>query len=103
MRERTYRSRDPTRVPALYANDAVLQAHTPQGAENYVRLSLPSEDSSAFEFDEPVVDGDRAAVAWRGRPRLKGGGSVLLEGVALLRFNSEGLVVQQRDFWGRRP
>jgi hypothetical protein len=65
--------------------------------------ALAAQDSTECEFDEPLVDGDRAAVTWRAEPRLEAGGSMLLEGVSLLRFNSEGLVVEQRDFWGSAP
>jgi hypothetical protein len=32
--------------------------------------------------------------------RLKDGGAERLAGVSLLRFDFEGLVVEQRDFWG---
>jgi hypothetical protein len=101
--ERIYRNHDSAGVAALYGSDAVLRAHTPRRAENCIRPPLAAQTSIAFEFDEPVVDGDRAAVAWRVGPRLKGGGSMLFEGVSLLRFNSEGLVVQERDFWDSTP
>ena len=48
---------------------------------------------------EPVVDGERAAVEWRAESRLKDGSTEKLAGVSLLRFDAEGLVVEQRDFW----
>ena len=65
--------------------------------------TLAAEESTACEFDEPLVDGDLAAVAWRAETQLKDGGREELAGVSLLRFDGEGLVVEQRDFWGQAP
>jgi hypothetical protein len=45
------------------------------------------------------VEGDRAVVEWRADTRLKDGGAEKLAGVSLLRFDENGLVVEQRDFW----
>jgi hypothetical protein len=50
-------------------------------------------------FGEPIVDGDRAAVEWSAETTLKDGGTENLAGVSLLRFDEDGLVVEQRDFW----
>ena len=55
----------------------------------------------ALSVDDPVlVDGDRAAVEWSAETNLKDGGTEKLAGVSLLRFDEDGLVVEQRDFWG---
>jgi hypothetical protein len=45
------------------------------------------------------VDGDRAAVEWSAETRLKDGGGKKLAGVSLLRFDDDGLVIEQRDLW----
>jgi len=45
------------------------------------------------------VDGDRAAVEWSAETRLKDGSTEKLAGVSLIRFDADGLVVEQRDFW----
>jgi hypothetical protein len=87
-------------IAALYAGDAILQSQWP---ENYIEPTLAMERSTECEFDEPLVDGDRAAVTWRAQPRLKDGGREQLAGVSVLRFDTAGLVVDQRDFWGRAP
>ena len=34
-----------------------------------------------------------------GQTKLKDGGTENLAGVSLLRFDEDGLVVEQRDFW----
>jgi hypothetical protein len=57
------------------------------------------EESAECEFDAPLVDGDRAAVYWRAKTKLVDGGTEDLVGVALLRFDDEGLVVEHRDIW----
>jgi hypothetical protein len=98
--ERAWREHDAAGIAGLYAGDAVLQPHWPK---NYIEPTLAVKPSTECEFDEPLVDGDRAAVAWRAQPRLKAGGREQLEGVSLLRFDTAGLVVDQRDFWGRVP
>ncbi len=40
------------------------------------------------------MDGDLAAVEWSAETRLMDGGRV-----SLLRFDADGLVIEQRDFW----
>jgi len=98
--QRAWREHDAAGIAGLYASDAVLQQHWPK---TYIEPALAEEPSTECEFDEPLVDGDRAAVAWRAQPRLQAGGREQLEGVSLLRFDTAGLVADQRDFWGRVP
>jgi hypothetical protein len=57
------------------------------------------EESAECEFGTPLVDGDRAAVPWNGQTTLTDGGTEDLVGVSLLRFDPDGLVVEQRDIW----
>jgi hypothetical protein len=57
------------------------------------------EESAECEFGTPIVDGDRASVPWNARTKLTDGGTEDLVGVSLLRFDPEGLVVEQRDIW----
>jgi ketosteroid isomerase-like protein len=104
--ERAWRDHDPAAIVALYADDALFQSHpfrSPQAPADYIVPTLAAEESTACEFDEPLVDGDLAAVAWRAETQLKDGGREELAGVSLLRFDGEGLVVEQRDFWGQAP
>jgi hypothetical protein len=55
--------------------------------------------SAECRFGEPVVDGDRAAVEWWGAITTRSGEVETIPGVSLLRFDDEGLVVEQRDVW----
>jgi hypothetical protein len=57
-------------------------------------------------FSDPIVAaGDRAVVEWWAFVRADGAEQTLA-GLSLLRFDDEGLVVEQRDYWaegqGRR-
>jgi hypothetical protein len=38
-------------------------------------------------------------VPWRATTRLAGGGTEELAGVSLLRFDADGLVTEERDYW----
>jgi hypothetical protein len=55
--------------------------------------------SAECRFGEPLVDGDRAAVEWWGAVTTQSGEVETIPGVSLLRFDEEGLVVEQRDVW----
>jgi len=71
----------------------------PQAPRDYIEPTLAAEESAVCEFRKPIVDGDRAAVEWSAETKLKDGGTETLAGVSLLRFDADGLVTEQRDFW----
>jgi nuclear transport factor 2 (NTF2) superfamily protein len=100
--ERGWLAHDPTEIVALYADGAHFRSHPfrePEVARDYIERVLGEEESADCEFGEPVVDGDRAAVEWRAHTTLRDGGEERLAGVSLLRFDEQGLVVEQRDVW----
>lgn len=100
--ERGWRAHEPAAIVALYADGAYFRSHPfrdPQAPRDYIEPTLAEEASAECEFGEPIVDGDRAAVEWRAETKLKDGGEEKLAGVSLLRFDADGLVVEQRDFW----
>jgi hypothetical protein len=98
--ERGWREQDADAIRALYADGAFWQQHPFREPEpDYLTRVFEEEESAECEFGTPIVDGDRAAVSWKGRTRLVDGGSEDLIGVSLLRFDDDGLVVEQRDFW----
>jgi hypothetical protein len=100
--ERGWNEHDAAAILALYADGAEWSqspfrpAETPRG---YVERVFAEEESAQASFEEPLVDGDRAAVAWRGDTKLQDGGEEHLVGVSLLRFDDDGRVVWQRDVW----
>jgi len=95
-----WRDHDPDAIGALYADDAFWQQHPFREPEpGYVARVFGEEESARCEFGVPIVDGDRAAVPWSAQTRLVDGGAEDLVGVSLLRFDRDGLVVEQRDIW----
>jgi hypothetical protein len=100
--ERCWRNDAATEIVALYAEGAYFQSHPfrdPQAPRDYIEPTLAAEDSAECEFREPIVDGDRAVVEWSAETKLKDGGTEKMAGVSLLRFDADGLVIEQRDFW----
>ena len=99
---RGWRAGEADEIVALYAPGAYFQSHPFRqavAAADYIVPTLAEEESADCEFGEPIVEDDRAAVEWRAETRLKDGGSEKLAGVSLLRFDADGLVTEQRDFW----
>ena len=91
---------------ALYAPDAVFHSHPfreRQGPEEYVRWAFADQAEAECRFGEPVVGGDRAAVDWWGVITSTDGSVETVAGTSLLRFDGDGLVVEQRDAWAGEP
>lgn len=100
--ERGWRVHEADEIVALYAEGAYFQSHPfrdAQAPRDYIEPTLDEEESAECEFGGPIVDGDRAAVEWSAETKLKDGGRERLAGVSLLRFDGDGLVIEQRDFW----
>jgi hypothetical protein len=99
---RGWRAGEAEEILTLYAPTAYFQSHPFRQAvtpADYITPTLADEESAECEFAEPIVDDDRAAVEWSAETRLKNGRTEKLAGVSLLRFDAEGLVTEQRDFW----
>ena len=56
-----------------------------------------------MRFGEPIVRGDRAAVDWWAVVTAVDGTVETLAGTSLLRFDGDGLVLEQRDVWASSP
>jgi hypothetical protein len=101
--ERGWREHDREAIEALYADErfgSSIPFASPSLATSFV--SSRRQESAHCEFDVPLVDGDRATVPWKGQTRLVDGGTEDLVGVSLLRFDDDGLIVEQRDIWVAR-
>jgi len=70
------------------------------GVRAYVQHSFDEEDEIHAWFAEPVVDGDRAAVAWWAT-LMELGKEISLAGTSLIHFDAEGLVRSQWDSWNQ--
>lgn len=98
--ERGWREHDAEAIAALYADGASWQQHPFRAPErDYVTRVFAEEESARCRFGTPLVDGDRAAVTWSAQTELVDGSAEDLVGVSLLRFDGDGLVVEQRDIW----
>jgi SnoaL-like domain len=110
---RAWPSREVESMVALYARNAKYLSYPfrdpdegVDGVRSYLTRTLGVEDNIECWFAEPVASGDRAAVEWWAS-WTEEGEEITLAGTSLLRFDDEGLVVDQRDYWnqfdGRRP
>ena len=97
--------RDPDAVAALYADDAVFVSQPfrePQAPRDYAAWAFADDEPLVeVHWGEPILAVDRAIIEYWAFM-----GDATLAGVALIRFGSDGLVVDQRDYWavenGRR-
>jgi ketosteroid isomerase-like protein len=103
---------DVDRIVALYADDAVFVSapfrepkHGAHGVREYVEWAFGEEDQAECRFGEPVVGEQRVAVEYWAVITYQGQEQTL-SGVALIRFDDDGRVTEQRDHWhmedGRR-
>ena len=103
--ERGWPTADVDTIAALYAPDAVFYSHPfreRQSPEEYVIWAFEDQAQAECRFGQPLVQGDRAAVDWWGAITARDGSIQTVAGTSLLRFDEEGLVVEQRDAWGER-
>lgn len=72
----------------------------PEGALAYLEPVLAEESEIEAWFGEPIVDGDRAAIQWWAA-FTENGEQATYAGVSILRFDADGLVVDEWDAWNR--
>ncbi len=94
-------------IVALYADAAVFSSapfrtpyRGPAGVRAYVAAAFAEEAEVRCRFGEPLVEADRAAVEWWAS-LVENGAEITLVGTSLLRFDAEGLVIEQRDTWNQ--
>jgi ketosteroid isomerase-like protein len=105
--QRGWESLDPEPILACYAVDALLLTQPFRepyrgrvGVREYVTQALADEEDPRVWMSQPIVDGDRAAVSWWASLR-EGGADATLAGTSALRFDRDGLVVEQWDAWNQ--
>jgi hypothetical protein len=97
--ERGWPGHDVAAISALYAEGAFLQRHPFRDPEpGYRACTFAEGESVECRFGVPIVDGDQAAVP-SAQTRLTDGATEDLAGVSLLRFEADGLDLEERDFW----
>jgi hypothetical protein len=89
-------------IASLYAEGAGFRSaffRDPQPPAEYAAWAFSDEESAEVWFSEPVIDGNRAAVAWWAISRGYDGRDTTLAGASMLVFDDAGFVVDQRDYW----
>lgn len=88
--------------------DAVFVSHPFRGAQapaDYAAWAFSDEESAEFRFGEPVIGDGEAAIEYWAAIRREGREQTLA-GVAVIRFDPDGRVARQLDYWamedGRR-
>ncbi|MBO3745868.1 nuclear transport factor 2 family protein [Streptosporangiaceae bacterium NEAU-GS5] len=96
-----WRAHDVALLASLYAEECVhtsmpfREPHRGRAAIlDYIRWSFEDERVVSVGFDEPLVDGERAAIEFRVEAE---GGS--LAGCVFVRFTPDGLAAETRDYW----
>jgi ketosteroid isomerase-like protein len=102
-----WEARDTDAIVALYHPDVVFSTQpfrTPYrgqaGVREYVSGAFAEEDRPRVWVGPPVVDGERASVEWWAA-LTENGVETTLAGTSVLRFDADGLVVEQRDTWNQ--
>lgn len=98
---------DPEPIMARYAPKAVHftepfrePSRDADDVRAYVERVLREEEDPRVWMAEPIVDGDRAAISWWASLREEGADATLA-GTSVLRFDADGLVVEQWDAWNQ--
>ncbi len=81
---------EPFREPSTDATDV----------RAYVERVFAEEEDPRVWIGEPIVDGDRAAISWWASLR-EDGADATLAGTSVLRFDADGLVLEQWDAWNQ--
>ena len=105
--KRGWEALDPEPILACYAPDALLSTEPfrgpfrgRDGVRAYVTGVLGEEEDPRVWMSDPIIDGDRASVSWWASLR-EDGADTTLAGTSVLRFDADGLVIEQWDAWNR--
>lgn len=96
---------DTEAIVALYSPDVVFSSEPfrepyrgREGVRTYVSAAFDVEEDVRVHMASPIVDSDRAVVSWWASLREEGVDATLA-GTSVLRFDQDGLVVEQWDAW----
>jgi ketosteroid isomerase-like protein len=96
-------------IVALYAADVTFSTEPfreacrgHDGVREYVARAFSEEESPRVWVSEPIVDGDRASISWWAALR-EDDADATLAGTSVLRYDADGLVIEQWDAWNVLP
>src|SRR3712207_26601 len=101
---RGWPTKDVDAIAAVYADGAAFRSQPfreLQSPADYARWAFAEQDEARCWFGEPIVAGDRAAVEYWAIVSFRGRHETIA-GVAVLRFDENGRVSEQRDSWNVR-
>jgi len=97
--------KDAASIAAVYAEDATFRSQPfrdehvgAAGALEYVEWTFSEQDAADVWCGQPVVEGGRASCEYWAVITFEGEAETLA-GMAALRFDDDGLVSEQRDYW----
>jgi SnoaL-like protein len=100
---RAWRALDVDLLNSVYTAETVHRSHPfrePGNPLEYARWAFAEEDGEPDVWmGEPIVAGDRAAIEWWAVV-IENGKEVSLAGTSIVRFDPDGRVVEQSDYWG---
>jgi SnoaL-like domain len=101
---RSWRELNADFLASVYAPGAIMRSHPfrePENPLDYARWALSEEEGEPEVWmGEPIVSGDRASIEWWAAT-IENGKLITLAGVSILRFGSDGRVVEQHDYFGQ--
>ena len=101
---RSWRELDADLLQPIYTPEAVHRSHPfrePGNPIEYARWALAEEEGDPeIWMGEPLVSGDRAAIEWWAAV-IEKGKPITLAGTSIIRFNNDGRVVEQHDYWAQ--
>jgi len=96
-------------IVALYAPDVTFSTQPfreayrgHDGVRTYVAKAFAEEESPRVWVSAPIVDGDRASISWWAALR-EDDAETTLAGTSVLRYDLDGLVIEQWDAWNVLP
>jgi steroid delta-isomerase-like uncharacterized protein len=105
--EAGWRTHDVDAIAALYAPDCAYRSMPfrpvhkgREGAVAYVSQAFTTERDPDPRFVVVAAEGDRAVVEWW-TTATDEGEPVTLAGASLLRFDADGLVAEEHDYWNQ--
>jgi hypothetical protein len=104
--QRAWPPGDPEPLHAVYADGAIFYSHPFRDRQpplEYAAWAFGEQASAECRFGDPLAAGDRAAVDWWAVMSGADGSEQTIAGTSLLRFDQDGLVVEQRDVWAEQP
>lgn len=93
--------KDVDAIASLYADGAAFRSEPfreLQSPRDYAEWAFAEQDDAEVWFGEPIVSGDRATCEYWAVVTFEGKDETIA-GISVLRFDPDGLVAEQRDYW----